>query len=636
MKLLKFSLVAAVTLCTLSFASSCKKEKIDWETLDSSKQTEIETKEDATKFANTPVVWMGISDEYASNIASRAASIKSELAENDLIIFATVDKIKSNIELIKKAYDKGAAIIVVKPVMSEVVDLLVDNGWKHLFPSNDEAPLFYAFSKKGAFALRKPIKCTPETVETDVPGAEATITFKDEDVNGAAPSNEFDFDKPGLILKPLVKWINGVVEPRTKAYTTSDGETCSFEDVLTWQCDLFVHHVAASSDDRIKGIYQAGVVYVYKPLYVQKISEGSVYGDFYQFQAEYSSNTGDKSTGGVWYGDDYVNKHGGISVHITGAFTRNISFTTYINGDGTYPYFYCAPQPTTDNNKVNYTETESFNIGGGVTGGISSTDGTQMGKPMQTETANLSASFNWGYSQTSTVQKSVSDVSVTNRSSHDYDHHGAAAGWKFIFGNLPKPDGDKGFNWDCPESAHSWQSFPTQWVWNSQSHAEGTFDSLGDLVTVIEPVLGATHNGLCVDGQQNTWELGAQTLKTRLAVPNRISFGTAKINNDLDAKYVMHDIVIKSISDNPEVEPVTVFEDKSDYPYGSGVSFSLPVGKYDISFVMYNKETKTHEKYVLDDTDPYYSYYPYVMEKRVREDDVKLLDISVRFKKEEN
>ncbi|GEM_PF-6131231 len=600
----------------IPFLCSCEKDENKSIIVDPSEQTLLKHAKDETPFKATSVTWLGESSEFATDFAKRALILKSNLSEDDKIIFTTLPNAKANIETIGKAYNKGAVIIIIAPVLERIAELLSEQGWIHMCP-NKGSYLFYAFSKRGAFSLRKPEKCTPESICEDIPGAGAIQEYSEKDLEGEEidPYSDYKSTDPAYYVGPMIKWINGVVEPYTKADETSR-EDKEYTEVLSWNCDLFVHNCGAgSSDDRIQGIFQAGFSHKYITLYCQNDGDGYYCADYYSFKTSYFADPK-----GVWKGDDYVQKHGGIAVHITGAFIRELNFKTYISGDGDFPKFFCQPVPNTDKNTVNYSYREGFDIGGGVTAGVSAGSSGKV-KP------SAEASFTWGYHEDKSVSTSVSDVSVINNATiSDSDSLGLLVGssvaWQFKFGNLPTPSGDKGFNCECPPSARSYQSYPTQWVWYSKSHKSGSAESIGNLVTIIDPILGGCHNGLCVSGQNNTWELGAKSSSATLIVPCRIVFGTSQIVNDLGEGYIISDIVVTSHDE----EQYVAFSSKSDILNGKNIEFSVPVGSYDISAMVWDEENETETKYVLKEQKA-----PYEIEKRDKEESVQVLSFKKNF-----
>jgi len=613
MRFLNFIIFAVALISSLC---SCEKDENKPIIVDPSEQTELKHAKDETPFVAPSVTWLGESNEFATDFAKRTLLLKSNLSEDDKIIFTTLINAKANIETITKAYEKGSVIIIISPALKHIAEFLSEHGWIHMCP-NKGSYLFYAFSKRGSFSLKKPKKCNPKPICEDISGAEAIQEYSEIDLEEKEidPYSDYNSTDPAYYVGPMIKWINGMVEPYTKAGETSlDGD--GYTEYLTWDCDLFVHNCGAgSSDDRIQGIFQAGFTHKYTTLYCQNDGEGYLCADYYSFSTTYFADPK-----GVWKGDDYTQKHGGIAVHITGAFMRELNFKSYISGDGNNPKFYCHPLPSTDNNTVNYRYDEGFSIGGGVTAGESAGSSGKV-KP------SAEASFTWGYHEDKSVSASVSDVSVTNNSTlSDTDSLGLSVGssvaWQFQFGNLPTPSGDKGFNCKCPTSARSFQSYPTQWVWYSTSQKSGSTKSIGNLVNTISPILGGCHNGLCVTGQNNTWELDSQSSSSSLIVPCRIEFGTLQIENDLGEGYIISDIVVTSHDE----EQYVAFSSKSDILNGKNIEFSIPVDSYDISAMVWNDETETETKYVLKE-----QKRPYEIEKRDKEESIQVLSFKKNF-----
>lgn len=558
-----------------------------------------------SKFKCPNVSWISGSNEYYDEISSRTSSMSSNISGNTSIIFMDMSAASTNICNLGRSYDNGSVFVIFNPQMDQVVNFMQKHGWNHMYPTSGDLAL-YAISSKGSYALHKPILQSEVEGTTEVePGTEFAYLYGEEDVKGSVsdPYEGYDFNDIGYYLGPFVNWVNEVTS--VKAEEDFNGYAL-YSEQKTYNLKLRVHKCLWSDPDYIQGPYSVSVNYKYKPMYVFADKTFNP-GDYYLFDATYISETSD-----IFKGNDFTHKHGGITVHICGAFLRELYVLSYIDGDGTNPKFISGfePIPESDINTKDYTKTHQWNIGGGATGGYSNK-----------EKGNGSISFDWGVSNTNTVSYTVSDLGVSNNMHSNYEGHGAAAAWTFAGQNLPGPKGDKGFNSDTPLIARSSGIFHTSWVWHSGSHKEGDKSSIGNLVTVINPVLGGAHNGLCVDGEKNTWKLDEVRFETEMVVPFRIPFGTARINNSFKNGEVISDVIVTNI-ETGEV----VFKSSGDFGPSKPCEFSAAEGTYDIAMNVTDSD-KNVVKYRLIN--------PIQQQRRKVEDDIYDIDGYLRFQPEE-
>lgn len=560
-----------------------------------------EINKDSTRFTCKRVSWLGGQNEYYDDIAFRADQIDGTVSDGPSVIFVDMSAANANLGNLIKSYDDGSVIIISNPDMKVVDNMMQRSGWYHMVPTTDDIALF-AFSKNGAYAVHKPESITEIEGTTDLePGTEATYGDEAEDLVSLAPDpySDCDFTELSYYLGPFVEWVNRTTSGKING--DLDGYAM-FSDQKNYNLELYVHHVALSGKDYIKGPYSVSVNYKYKPIYVFADQNYNP-GDYYLFDASYVSETGK-----IFQGNDFTHKHGGITVHICGAFLRELNVLTYIDGDGNNPKFIAGsePIPESDINTKNYSNTRGWNIGGGVTGGYSKKDG-----------ASISASFDWGVSNSNTVSYTVSDLGVRNNTYTDYEGHGAAPAWTFLGQNLPGPKGDKGFNGNTPEIARSTGTFHTSWVWYSGSHAEWDTEPLGDIVTVFNPVLGGAHNGLCVDGEKNTWKINEVVSRVRMVAPFRIPFGTARINNTFQDGAVISDVEVVDCQTGS-----VKFTSFGDFSQSKPCEFSVPEGKYDITLNVTGTDHKT-VRYKISN--------PIQLKRRTAENDIYDIDASIRF-----
>lgn len=555
---------------------------------------------DATKFTCKNISWVGAKNEYYDEFASRSNTVSGTISESTSVIFLDMGATSANLGNLGKSYDNGSVIVVLNPQMDAVAKLMERSGWYHMYPSTDDIVL-YAFSSKGAYALHKPQDATEVESEDELEqGTEAGYEYDAKDIaDGADPYADMDFSEIGYYLKPFVEWVNGVTSGT--ANEDLDGYAI-FTAQKNYDLKLKVHKCLWSDTDYIKGPYTVSVNYKYKPLYIFA-DQSYAPGDYYIFNASYISETTD-----IFKGDDFTHKHGGITVHITGAFLRELNVVTYIDGDGTSPQFIQGfePIPGSDINTKDYSKTHSWNIGGGVTGGYS-----------KQEKGKVEAEFNWGVSNSNTVSYSVSDLGIKNTYHTDYQSHGAAAAWSFFCQNLPGPKGDKGFNGDTPTIAKSTATFPTSWIWRSMSHPEWDDKPLGEIVTVINPVLGGAHNGLCVDGEKNTWKLEPAEFRAQMVVPFRIPFGTARINNSFKDGEVLSDIVVTDVETGD-----VAYKSSGDFNQSKPCEFSVAEGQYDITMKVTGTDRVTTDYKLINPID---------IKRRTSENNIYDIDAYIRF-----
>lgn len=558
---------------------------------------------DSTKFLCQNVCWLGSRNEYYNDISFRTDFLNGNVTVNPSVIFLDMSAANANLKNLGKSYDNGSVIVVLNPDMEKVTRLMETSGWYHMYPSTGNIAL-YAFSSKGAYAIHK-VETLTEIEGTTEAEPDAAATYDEEDAeSGSAPDpySSYDFNELGYYLGPFMTWVNDV----TSGTVNSDLDGYAlYTDQKNYNLELYVHKVALSSKDYIKGPYSVSVNYKYKPIYVFADQSYNP-GDYYLFDATYITETGK-----IFQGEDFTHKHGGITVHIKGAFLRELNVLTYIDGDGSNPKFIAGfePIPESDINTKEYSKTHSLNIGGGVTGGYSQKDG-----------GHGDISFNWGVSNSNTVSYTISDLGVRNNMHTDYEGHGAAPSWTFLGQNLPGPKGDKGFNGGTPQIARSTGSFHASWVWYSGSHSEWNTEPLGDIVTVIDPVLGGAHNGLCVDGEKNTWKIERAEFRAKMVVPFRVPFGTASVNNTFKNGEILSDIVVTNSETGEEV-----YRSFGDFSSTKACVFSAPEGKYDITMNVTDTDRQT-VKYKLIN--------PIQLQRRKAEGDIYDIDSYIRFQPE--
>lgn len=558
--------------------------------------------------------WLGPEkDDHA--VFSSFSSLASD-SENAAIIILDGTALEANKDILNKHYNNNRIIILCDPDFSVYNRIAGEFGWPVVSNDNEESELF-AFSLAGTCDLLTPeqpiIIDNPEIL----PGSDEDLT-----IPTATPNEEGIIEKyetPSFeeittlenIIGPFINAVNSlfVVLDGTKANGSPDlAKYVSDFKAITIPVKLCFAETALSDKDYVTGNYQVGFRYKYEPLYAYQGQNSS--GDYYIMNVTYESYTGS-----VFTGEDAERSHGAVSLYYTGAYLRSFGVRTYIKAitgtnDGK-PVFIQGhePIPGTDIDAKDFSETRSWSIGGGVTGGWNWSKGGG---------GNLSGDFNWGISRSSTVSYKVMDLSVSN--TRLIDTNGDNAQWTFTCNNLPQKNGKRHITKPCPKIARTTAAFQTNWIWHMNKYSDGDTTSVGNMIAEFHPILGISRNGFWYKYVNYQYDLGVKSVAVKMVVPNRIPFGTIRVKNTFTDGTVISDIVVKEYPSGTE----PVYTSYGDFSASDQCEISLRPGKYSISF----KGTKGPEisTYTLKD-----NYFE--IKKRQNDLDVATLDAISRFKK---
>lgn len=547
-------------------------------------------------------------------------ALEERMCDNDdnQIIVIDNEYLRANKAYVNQCFENGKLIIVCAPDFDLYNSLAEDTQWP-TDNNDEEESLLYAFSQWGSTCLLAPEDVTiiqnPESAEGSDFG-DITATGGD-DVPEQKPMDPSDLENLELkyYLGGFVQSINSMYKAsgtRAEAEEKMHYIKKTKEEVITWPIGLYFAKTKGSDWDYLSSIYQAGVKYEYEPLYV--FSGNNDPGDYYIVTAYYISYAGT-----CFKGEDLVRSHGAVDVHYTGAYLRELNVNTYIaaekgKSNGGAPDLIGSAVPGSNINTTNYSFTNQWNIGGGLTGGLFGSKGEGIG-------LSGDVSFNWGLTGSSTISYAVSDLNVANYTYKD-GTNGHVPSWKFWVGNLPRKKGTRHIETNCPEIAKSTGTFQAHWIWRANVYGDNDSTSLGDIVTKISPVLGISRNGFWYTFEQYRYPLQVREAKMSLLPPCRVPFGTLSIKNDFNDGRIISNIQFFGEKGD------TCFTSYGNFDYEKQCVASVPVGTYEISFETRDRQG-TKKNYTLSDG-------TFEVRRRNQQNDVATLNTSTSFKEVSN
>ena len=559
------------------------------------------------------VFWLGPENEDQDDFMAR--SIFAPDIESASIIVLDGTLLAANKDLLDEEYRKSKIIVLCDPDFRVYNDIAETLGWP-IGSCDDEKSELFAFSLAGTSSLLTPEDLVVINEPELLPDSDSDMTIPIAEPNEDGIIEEFeelDYDEIidlNYIIDPFVKMVNMMyvdLDCITKA-GNNDSQKISSYKTFSFPVRLLFAETTGSDNDYVVGTYQNIVRYQYEPLYAH--SGQSTSGDYYIMNVSYESVAGK-----VFKGEDLVRSHGAVDVHYTGAFLRTLDIKTYIQApDGTSnngePYFIegFTPIPETLNDCRNYSKTKGWSIGGGISFGAEGND--KEGK------VKGEAQFSWGYNNSSTVSFNLPDMKIENHSYHG--DNGDVAQWKMVCQNLPGKDGTRHIT-SCPSVAKTTSSCHTNWIWHINKYGDGSKETIGDMIVEFHPVLGIARNGFWFKFANYNFDLGTKSIQIPMAAPNRIPFGTIKLNNTIP------DVVISNIQVRDYDSGEVAYKSSGDLPENQSREISLAIGKYRISFTGTNRKTGIENTYVLK------KEYLEVTNRRLNDDDITIIDAGTRF-----
>lgn len=623
---IKFSFVCIAIVYVLGIISCSKEPVIQPE----SHIIKESIEEDDLDFAGR-IFWLGAENED-KDVIMKLSLFASDI-ESASIVVLDGESLEANKDIIDDAYNKSKIIILCDPDFSVYNRIAETLGWP-IGSCDDEKSELFAFSLAGTSSLLTPedliVIDEPELLPDS--DSDIAIPIVEPNEDGIIEKYEVpDFEELislKNIIEPFVKMVNMMFVDLDCITKAGNGDIQNLSNYISdsksisFPIKLLFAETTGSDKDYLVGTYSNIVRFRYQPLYAH--SGQSTTGDYYIMNLSYDSIPGDS-----FKGNDLVRSHGAVDVHYTGAFLRTLGIKTYIqapqgqsNNGGPYFIEGFSPIPETLNDCKNYSKTKGWNIGGGIT------VGGELGVEKK---AKGDVQFTWGYSNSSTVSFSLSDLKIENHSYRD-GKNGDVAQWKLICQNLPKKDGKRHIT-SCPSIAMSTSTCHTNWIWHINKYGDGSKGTIGEMVIEFNPVLGIARNGFWFKYADYSYDLVSRSLlslfsrpvnnkvKIPMVAPNRTPFGTIRIINTIP------DVVISNIQVKNYSNGNLVYESNGDLLEQKSREISIATGKYSISFIGTNRRTGIKENYVLG------SEYLEVKNRRLSDDDVTVIDAGTRFVK---
>lgn len=442
-------------------------------------------------------------------------------------------------------YDKGGLIVLTRPNVKDMNAWFEKVGLMNGLASDTDSLEIYAFNKKKQYIL----------------SARAENMSVNENLN------------------PFVTWVNVVMKSNNPSLP-NDKENVIEKIIegyeVTHEFPFYHEFKETNYGDVISGKGKISARYKFYPVYVFDNQPNK--GDYYLVTAEIIAENGklcpvpDSPT-------HYYERQHGMKAHICGFFMTELNVTSTLKSDQRdaeviFPVGY-SPTPLTTQNSTTYSHGKTWNVGGDVSIG-----GSSDKKFSGAITVNANVSYS---DQTSTT---LSDVNIANL------HNGSEAIFRYKVYNLPH------YKWltitPPPAISVSTATFYEEWIWHVPStndYSEETFT----LYTTPSVSYGSCHfytTGADYREYVTKPKL-PNAIGTKLTSPNRIPTGKININNDTEGMYIF-DIHLKNLTTNVE----RTFLSEESLPCGDGFVRYIPVGKYQISFMM-GESRKTAKRYVL-------------------------------------
>lgn len=324
-----------------------------------------------------------------------------------------------------------------------------------------------------------------------------------------------------------------------------------------------VGQVLWSDEDTLDGDGNVSATYKVTPLHAFDNQAG--HGDYYLVDATYTIANGNM------YHPNHKNWHGGVQVRIGGFCLSQCDIETSIYCGNekidAVRLFSSSVKPETDNIEHTYTVSDSWNIGGSVTGGIKG--GISPTGPSIEGSG--SATFNYGVAHSKSDTYTMNDLNIRNNSDSN------TARFSLINRNVVEYDWscDNGLT-DCADFAKSSLIFHACWIW----YIPNVSDKDDKTKFTIKTKMNPTYKSCRFYSTKADYDEWFDTLSNEgtneLLLPNREPSGYVVLKNDTDE--TITNVKLLDESGN------TAYESQSSYGTSTDAKFCMPTGKFTMEF----------------------------------------------------
>lgn len=361
-------------------------------------------------------------------------------------------------------------------------------------------------------------------------------------------------------------------EEQQEATNVFNSQTTGFNK--SYSVHRVVGQVLWSNEDTLDGNGNVSSTYTVTPLHAFDDQAG--HGDYYLVNATYTIANANM------YHPNHKNWHGGVQVRIGGFCLSQCEIESSIYcGDSKIDgmkLFSSSPKPETVIDTHTYTVSDSWNIGGSITGGVKG-GVSEKGKSIE---GNGSLTFNWGIGHSKTDTYSVSDLNVKNNS----DWNTA----KFTLENRNVVDFDWGCDnglKDCAEFAKSSLIFHATWIWYLPNVVDVDNSTQFTIKTIIKPTYKSCRFYSTKADYDEWFDSIVCDGESKLELPNRQASGYVELKNDTN------ETITNVTFYNKDKDGDIAYRSQSSFEKNTVAKFCLPVGTF---FVTFEKGKTAEEK----------------------------------------
>ena len=355
---------------------------------------------------------------------------------------------------LEKAYDNGATIAVVYPVLSEIDKFFeTHSAWKGIYGRNHiDGALIFSFDSDHCFS----VVAAPEEVTSKT--AEEAEDTGSNFIPGEAIVTELDYQYSDTYTF-IGTWLSHLVadeeitltEGGNSATPSVDSFAAASHYVLTknFKMKEQLRKLKNCSPDSLTGKGSITVAYDIYQVHVYDGEAGA--GDYYLVSMTGSVANDDMFKGkwtthhGLW---------GTLVLRLCGYYGKEFSVSSrMLEHDGTSAanvtfVSEAWPSPATTVGQTNYSDKTTFSLEGSISAGA--------GKDGPEGKAELTGGWSWEKGKS----RDISDTDISNTSS------GSTASWKLTFNNLPEYSvGKISIELGKSQTYRSTQSIHAAWVW---------------------------------------------------------------------------------------------------------------------------------------------------------------------------
>jgi len=316
-------------------------------------------------------------------------------------------------------------------------------------------------------------------------------------------------------------------------------------------------------------------------------------GDYYFVKCKVTAHNDD-----VW--NPYRHKHGTTFSYIVGYFMREMQVTykleNHNQGNVSLQNFFSDPKPKTSEGETNYSHTDGWTLGGGLTagGGWTQADGPHV---------EGSLSFSFSHSWSNSSDKTLKDLTTENNSEN------GQVKMRYIFNNLNQTEQRNFTDYDFFEKNYTSVSrsnaeLTSSCAWRVPIGTWGVEDNNSKtsfkIHLCIHPIYGTDHWKGAVGTKFNhdTWtnqrtynNTGDSEFDFYLSHPNRTPYGILAIKNGAapGQTTILGDIKIwENDADTTQIEPYSI---SSTYSPSEKATIVLKAGiKYKIKYKLIKQD----------------------------------------------